>query len=185
MVNQENHIENHIFHLIKSNDKEAFNALFNDYYQKLCDFSYMIIKRKDLAEEVVADVFSNLWIKRERIEIKSSLKAYLYKSTKNMTISYIRKRNLEHENLEYVILEKAADGPNPEQTIIQKENIEAVHNILSVIPGKSRVVFKMHRIDNLKYREIAEILEISNKSVEKHMGKAIKIMSEYKEKMVI
>ena len=185
MSNQENHIENHIFHLIKSNDKVAFKALFNDYYQKLCDFSYMIIKRRDLSEEVVADVFSNLWIKRERIEIKTSLKAYLYKSTKNMTISYIRKRKLEYENLEYIILNKASGDLDPEQKIIQRENIEAVHNILSIIPGKSKIVFKMHRIDNLKYREIAEILEISNKSVEKHMGKAIKIMSEYREKIVI
>lgn len=67
-------------------------------------------------------------------------------------------------------------GPKPDDNIIYKESKNTVEKLLNNIPNKSRIVFKMHRIDNLKYREIAEILDISQKTVEKHMGKALKII---------
>ncbi len=173
-----------LFNRVKDGNKLAFNTIFEKYYADLCEFSFMMINSKQLAEEVVADVLANIWIKRSHIEISQSLKAYLYKSTRNMTISYIRKKKKNTFNIGDKESIQLTSDSNPEFDIIQKENVASLENILSIIPERSRLVFRMHRIEKLKYREISEILEISQKTVEKHMGKAIKIMREYRETMI-
>lgn len=163
-----------LFNRIKSGDKIAFNELFERHYSDLCEFSYQIISNKQLAEEIVADVFAGIWIKRNKLEVKTNLKSYLFKSTKNTTISYIRKRKKYMLNLEDLLnFQPEADG-NPEKDIIKTENLKSYEDLLLVIPERSRMIFKMHRFDNLKYREISDILNISIKTVEKHMGIALK-----------
>ena len=177
--------EINIFNRIKNDDKQAFNILFEEYYGRLCEFSYRIIANKQLSEEIVADVFAKIWIKRHRIEITGSIRAYLFQSTKNTTLSYLRKRKKETVNFDDLINFQFKDESNPEKELISNENLKSYENILSVIPEKSRAVFIMHRFDRLKYREISAILGISQKTVEKHMGKAIKLMREYKKNMVV
>jgi RNA polymerase sigma-70 factor (ECF subfamily) len=177
--------EINIFNRIKNDDKQAFNILFEEYYGRLCEFSYRIIANKQLSEEIVADVFAKIWIKRHQIEITGSIRAYLFQSTKNTTLSYLRKRKKETVNFDDLINFQFKDESNPEKELIRNENLKSYENILSVIPEKSRAVFIMHRFDQLKYREISSILGISQKTVEKHMGKAIKLMREYKKNMVV
>jgi RNA polymerase sigma-70 factor (ECF subfamily) len=177
--------EINIFNRIKNDDKQAFNILFEEYYGRLCEFSYRIIANKQLSEEIVADVFAKIWIKRHQIEITGSIRAYLFQSTKNTTLSYLRKRKKETVNFDDLINFQFKDESNPEKELIRNENLKSYENILSVIPEKSRAVFIMHRFDRLKYREISSILGISQKTVEKHMGKAIKLMREYKKNMVV
>ncbi len=171
--------DNIIFKRIKNDDKDAFNILFEEYYAPLCEFSYRIISDKQAAEEIVADVFANIWIKRRKITITSSLKSYLFISTKNTTLSYLRKIKNKNVNIEGMMNFEPVDGSNPEKEVISKENLRSYEQILLIIPEKSRMVFMMHRFDKLKYREISEILGISIKTVEKHMGKAIKLMRDY------
>jgi len=177
--------EINIFNRIKNDDKQAFNILFEEYYGRLCEFSYRIIANKQLSEEIVADVFAKIWIKRHRIEITGSIRAYLFQSTKNTTLSYLRKRKKETVNIEDLVNFQFKDESNPEKELIKNENLKSYENILSIIPEKSRAVFIMHRFDRLKYREISAILGISQKTVEKHMGKAIKLMREYKNNMAV
>ena len=174
-----------LYNRIKEGNKFAFNTVFEKYYADLCEFSFLMIKNKQLAEEVVSDVLANIWIKKDTIEIKQSLRAYLYKSTRNMTITYIRKKKKNTFNIEDGNDFNLTSVSNPESDIIQKEEVESIENILNIIPERSRMVFRMHRIDKLKYREISEILEISQKTVEKHMGKAIKLVREYRADMNI
>ena len=154
----------------------AFNTIFDKYYEDLCEFSLLIVKNKESAEEIVADLFANLWINRGRYVVAQSLRAYLMRSTKNRTISYMRKKKIEVLSLDEVAFSYAQSETNPEEALIKSESGNNIENILSYIPEKSRLVFKMHRFENLKYREIADILEISQKTVEKHMGKALKIL---------
>ena len=177
--------EINIFNRIKNDNKQAFNILFEEYYGRLCEFSYRIIANKQLSEEIVADVFAKIWIERHQIEITGSIRAYLFQSTKNTTLSYLRKRKKETVNFDDLINFQFKDESNPEKELIRNENLKSYENILSVIPEKSRAVFIMHRFDRLKYREISSILGISQKTVEKHMGKAIKLMREYKKNMVV
>jgi len=176
---QGNTTETSIFNQVKADNKLAFNTLFETYYLELCEFSFHIVGNKELAEEIVADVFANIWLKRKSITINTSLKAFLFKSTKNMTISYMRKTKKDIVPLDDVLAFQANPNPEPDVKLIHQEAVDSVERLLSKIPNKSRIVFKMHRFDNLKYREIAEVLEISQKTVEKHMGKALSILRNY------
>jgi len=168
-----------LFKQLKAGNKLAFSSLFEDYYLELCEFSFRIVGKKELAEEIVADVFANIWLKRNQIIINRSVKAFLFKSTKNMTISYMRKKKNDTIPLDDILAYRANTSPKPDDTIIYKESVGSIEQLLALIPNKSRIVFKMHRFDNLKYREIAEVLDISQKTVEKHMGKALKILRNY------
>ena len=167
---------------LKQGDTDSFNLLFNKYYKELCNFSYLIISNKQLAEEVVADVFVKIWQKREDINITTSIKSYLYKSTKNTTISYIRKKRIDEISLDEMFNVQEVITSNPEDLIIQDETLVQIKDVLSILPTKSKLVFQMHRFNQLKYKDIAEIMNVSVKSVEKHMSKSMKILREYKTK---
>ena len=169
-----------LFKHLKKGSTSSFNMLFTKYYQDLCSFSNLIISNQQLAEEVVADVFVKIWQKKESIDITSSVKSYLYKSTKNTTISYIRKKKVEEISLDDIFNLQEENALNPETIIIQGETLEQIKDVLSILPKKSKLVFQMHRFNHLKYKDIAEIMNVSVKSIEKHMSKSMKILREYK-----
>lgn len=173
------------FNEIAQGNELAFNAIFDKYYKDLCEFSLLIVRNKESAEEIVADLFANIWIKRGNHHVETNLKGYLLRSTKNRTISYMRKKKMNIVSLDDVADVHAEQDTNPEKVLISQESGASVERILSFIPEKSRLVFKMHRFENLKYREIAEILEISQKTVEKHMGKALRILRGMQQQMDI
>jgi len=175
-----------LFDKIKNNNQKAFEELFNLYYQNLCDFSFLMINNKSCAEEIVADVFANIWIKRKKIKINKNVKSYLFRSTKNTTISYLRKRKNNIEIIEEDQLNVFNAGSIPDEQIINKETYLKLIKLLNIIPERSREVFILHRFNGFKYRDIAEILEISIKTVEKHMTKSLKLLREtYKNKSQI
>jgi len=169
-----------LFRHLKQGSTNSFEMLFTKYYQDLCSFSNLIISNQQLAEEVVADVFVKIWQKKEKIDIKTSVKSYLYKSTKNTTISYIRKKRINEISLDEIFNLQEENSSNPELLIIQDETLEQIKDVLSILPKKSKLVFQMHRFNQLKYKDIAEIMNVSVKSVEKHMSKSMKILREYK-----
>lgn len=167
-----------LFNLIKKNNQKAFEDLFNKYYQTLCDFSYMMTSNKSLAEEVVADVFANIWIKRKKIHIDKNLQSYLFKSTKNLTISYIRKNKKPIVFFDEDTFFSQSLFVNQEVKKTKKEMKVEAENLLKIVPERSREVFILHRYNELKYKDIAEMLNISVKTVEKHMSKALKLLRE-------
>lgn len=167
-----------LFEQIKKGNKSAFDMLFEKYYQQLCYFTETYTSDKYLAEELVADVFTIIWIKRKKIDINRSIKSYLYTCVKNEALMYLRKSRFITEDIREssLLVEQELD---PEKIIIKKENDLKAENILKLIPLKSRQVFILHRLDGFRYKEIAEIMSISIKTVENHMGKALKILREY------
>jgi len=169
-----------VFKQLKQGSVSSFNLLFDKYYHELCSFSNIIISNQQLAEEVVADVFVKIWQKKEFIEITTSVKSYLYKSTKNTTISYLRKKKVDEVSLDDIFNLQEENSSNPESIIIQGETLEQIKDVLSILPKKSKMVFQMHRFNQLKYKDIAEIMNVSVKSIEKHMSKSMKILREYK-----
>jgi len=161
-----------LFNKIKEGDKKAFEQLFSFYYDSLCNFAYLFVQDTQVAEEAVSDVFVNIWRKKERINIELNLKSYLYKSTKNAVISYTRKRKL---NIVSIDEYKDASGiETPETLLIKTEKTEHFNKILMTLPKKAGLVFRMHKVDGMKYREIAEVLGISEKTVENHMGNSLR-----------
>ncbi|MEA2042352.1 MAG: RNA polymerase sigma-70 factor [Bacteroidota bacterium] len=168
--------DSELFKQIKRSNQDAFSSLFNKYYKELCMYSQIISNNKSCAEEVVADVFANIWIKRKKIKINKNVKAYLFRSTKNTTISYIRKRNKNLITINDEQYKISANDSLPDKYILQKESEFKLKTLISQIPDRSREIFIMHRFSDLKYTEIAEILDISVKTVEKHITKSLKLL---------
>ncbi len=168
--------DTYLFKQVKKGRPQALAVLFEKYYEPLCNFAFLFLKDEKITEEIVDDVFINIWRKRDELRIHSNLKAYLYQSTRNGVISYFRKNNPEMESVEKTEnLKNPLPSVSPETLMIRKEIASKVTDLLEKLPAQAGLVFRMHKMDGLKYKEIAEILNISVKTVENHMGRALKI----------
>ncbi len=166
------------FYKIKRGDKETFNALFNEYYPTLFNYAYNLLENKELAEEIILDVFTHIWINRKKITIKTSIRNYLIISVRNKIFHYWRKKKILTQCLKNI---EISDNSTPEQNLIHSDEQKKVNQILQLIPYRSREIFILHKYNGLKYKEIAELLHISVNTVENHIVKALKILRKYYE----
>lgn len=169
--------DNELVHRITDGDKRSLDLLFKRYYQRLCFFSLQFVKNKNLAEEVVSDIFLNIWLKRGRLNITSSVKAYLYTAVRNQSINYLKKKDLNYEDLEVVDKESVIASLSPDHFLIYDELKDEIENMIKNLPEKRQLIFRMNRIDGLSYKEIAEILSISVNTVQNQMIEAVKYMT--------
>jgi len=174
----ENLSDNELFDNIKKDDASSLKILYEKYFESLCHFSIQFVKSVDLAEEVVSDVFTNIWFKRKDIGIKMSIKSYLYSAVKNQSLNYIKSEErlsgiFEKDSLQLVVYDR-----QPDEKVINQEIQDKIESIIEELPEKRGIIFRMNRIDGLSYKEIAEVLSISVNTVQNQMIKAIKYMSE-------
>lgn len=153
----------------------GLEALFQHYYSDLCRFAFSKLRKQEESEDVVQEVFVKLWQKRHSLQPSTSLKAYLLTATRNACFNLIekkkREKNLHQGYQENQVATKAeAGGPTPEE--IQSRIMEA----LDELPPKCRQVFELSRFEGMTYQEIADHLDISPKTVENQMGKALSIL---------
>lgn len=166
-----------LFEKIKQGDIELFEILFEKYYQPLCNFAFLFLKNEPLSQEVVSDIFVNIWMKKENIEIHTSLKSFLYQSTRNAVISSLRKKNPQFvRDFQDDI---STDIQTPETILLDREFENAMQDLIGELPKMSGLVLRMKKIDGLRYKEIAEVLNISEKTVENHITQAIKKMRKF------
>jgi len=167
--------EKQVIRRIRNGDEQAFEWLFRQYYEKLCQWAYHYLRDLDSSEEVVQELYYNLWKNRATLEFYVSVKSYLYKAVSNNCKMLIRKKG-RHDAIE---ADLASQNPGsvtePEELLEVKEIKEVVSKTLNELPEKPAQIFRMSRYERLKYREIAEKLSISIKTVEANMGKALKI----------
>jgi len=159
-------------------DNTAFEELFKTLFPSLVIFARKYLPDLDTAKEIVHNVFLNLWEKRENIDINTSLKSYLFTSVYNRCLNYIRDQSkfsrVEH-HLEKIEQEENLTAYNPlEEQELESKIVEALNNL----PEKCREIFMLNRFEGKKYAEIAEKLDISVKTVETQMSKALKILRE-------
>lgn len=161
-------------------DKEILNAqefeqAFDLYYTLVRNFLYYKCSNAELAEDVAQDAFVKVWETREKID-KSSLKAYIYTIANNLLINQLKREQLKFKflNLQTETKEKVT----PEFLMEMEEFDQKLQRTLAKIPDGAREVFLMNRIDGMKYHEIAEVLNLSMKAVEKRMSKALAILRE-------
>jgi RNA polymerase sigma-70 factor, ECF subfamily len=163
--------------LIHDGNKAAFEKLFKDYYDPLCGYAYTIVKDWDESDEVIQNVFFNIWNKRQTLQVNVPLKAYLYRAVHNECLN-----KLKHAKVK---LAYAADYKHKFSTvkvsdsashIDAKELERVIQQVLDALPDQCCKVFKLSRFENLTYPEISVKLGISVKTVESHMGKALKSM---------
>lgn len=151
---------------------------FRAHYQPLCNYAYTFLQDRDESEEIVQSVFMNFWEKRQAIEIKVSPKSYLYTMVRNACLNVIKHEKIKqrHAGEEIATAERVHEGVA--QHVISYELEDRIRQAIEVLPEQCRLIFKLSRFEELKYSEIAEQLDISIKTVENQMGKALKIMRE-------
>jgi RNA polymerase sigma-70 factor (ECF subfamily) len=167
---------------IRKGDITAFEALFHQYYNGLCGYAESLLGLKEVAEEVVQDVFFNIWKNRETLLIRHSLKSYLYRSAYNNSMMYLRKMRRELFMDDLSRPEAMMDDPDPSQILQLDEVSTLIARTLDGLPERTREIFRLNRQEGLKYREIAIKLSISEKTVEANMGKALKALRSNMEK---
>lgn len=159
---------------IIAGNEAAFDELFREYYRKLVYFSMNIVKNKDSAEEVVQDLFVSLWVKKERLKLQLSLKAYLYRAVYNNSVQFFKKQQRFVPN-NSDLNEEIPD--NYSDLLEQSELEERIYRTVEQLPEKCKEIFKLKRFEELKNREIAERLKISIKTVETQMTRALKYLT--------
>jgi len=159
---------------IRNGDKEVFESLFRSLYNSLVRYANTMVKNYDTSEDIVQDLFVKLWMERENINIESSLNGYLFRATHNKCLHY-----LEHKKVmdKYTNEIAAANNRTPEDPfeILSYTDLQSkVAGVIEKLPEQCGKIFCMNRFEGMKYREIAEGLSISVKTVEANMGKALK-----------
>lgn len=158
---------------IKGSDSGSFKILFYRYYEPIYYFFWSRTKSAELAKDFVQDVFTKLWQNRFNLNPELSMKAYLFRTANNLLIDFYRKKKT------YSIYQEDNFAHEPSENPFETYDVqEGVNKALLELPENLRIVFTMNRFDALKYSEIAESLNISVKTVESRMSKAIKILRE-------
>lgn len=159
-------------------DITAFEMLFRTYYQPLCNYAYTFLQDKEDAEEIVQSTFLLVWEKRETLAIRTSVRPYLYAMVRNACLNVIKHEKIKQKYAgeEMALADRSHESVS--QTVASHELEYRIKVAMEELPEQCRMVFKLSRFEELKYSEIAEQLNISIKTVENHMGKALRIMRE-------
>lgn len=157
-------------------DDKAFEQMFKAHYKELHSYANVMLRDEDTAEEIVQSMFLKFWEKRELLNVQTSIKAYLYKCVYNDSLNYLKHQKVKTKYQDFAVYtmndHHEAASSRVELTELQFKLQEA----LNELPEHCRTIFQMSRFEELKYREIAEQLDLSIKTVENQMGKALKIL---------
>ncbi len=155
---------------------EKVEMLFRKYYAGLCKSLYKILRDATLAEDLVQEVFLKVWEKRETLQMDEGIQSYLYRSCYNTALNFLKqqKHNTDIDTLEVAV----PGGETAEKHLTFLETEAEVLRAIDALPPKTKMVFSLSRFEELSYKEIAERLDISVKSVEKHMGIALQRLRE-------
>ncbi len=157
-------------------DITVFEMFFRTHYQPLCAYAYTFLEDKEEAEEIVQTTFLSLWEKRASLNIRTAIRPYLYAMVRNACLNVIKHNKVKQMH----VVEETALSPQTHEGVadaVHASELEIhIQRAMNKLPEQCRLVFKLSRFEELKYAEIAEQLDISVKTVENHMGKALKIM---------
>jgi RNA polymerase sigma-70 factor (family 1) len=160
---------------IRQGDIQEYELLYHQYCQPLVLFANRFVYDLDFAENIVQDVFLNIWVNREKLDPAGNIKTYLYTLVKNSALNTIKHLKVEHNYKETVTIIES-DNNTPETDFSFKELEQTLNKVIKKLPEKCRTIFLMSRQDHLSYKEIAQVLGISVKTVENQMGKALKVL---------
>ena len=165
-----------LLHRIATYDDElAFKELYYIYYDRLFRFAMHFVKCEDICEEVVSDVFFNIWQNRRQLSHIENVESYLFKAIKNQSLHYTEKSKQHpvHDELSFT-MEYAIDTDNPESLLLNDELNKVLQYAIGSLPDKCRTIFKLVHEDGLPYKQIAEILGISVRTIDAQMAIATK-----------
>lgn len=170
-------MKDHLAMRIKLGDEQAFELFFNKFNVRLCVFSNNFLNDPEEAQEIVQDAFVKLWENRDEIDPEGSLKSYIYKIVQNLSINRLKKKEVASKYIEiYKLVYIEYHEFSAHESYVADELEEHMTDTISQLPSRCQKIFKLSRNEGFKYREIAEILNISSKTVEVQMAKALKIL---------
>ena len=161
--------------LIQGNET-AFEKVYKTHFKALHSYAFTILREQFLAEEMVQAVFLKIWEKREGLSIQTSLKAYLYRSVYNESLNFLKHQKVKLKYNSYLTHQMKYETDNASNRVQHRELENRLHKALNQLPQQCRTIFQLSRFEELKYQEIADRLNISIKTVENQMGKALKIL---------
>src|SRR4051812_36270216 len=163
---------------LKKGDETAFEKVFKTHFDSLYKYAYTLLKNESAAEEVTQQVFFKIWEKRESLPDETILKAYLYRAVHNESLNHIKRQKVRTGYQMFAIGNTGQVINNASGKVDMAELQQELHKAMNELPEQCRTIFQMSRFEDMKYREIAEELNISPKTVENQMGKALKILRE-------
>lgn len=177
-------IESHLVREIRNGNEQAYEELFFEYYYQLCRFAVKITKCNELARDAVQEVFFRIWENRESLNIRYSLKAYLNQAVRNHALNMMGQQGarqrlwvrLKDEGSEL----QTAPGVNRGNSRAREldELVCQIWILVEDMPERRKQVFELHRKHGLNYQEISEVMGIARKTVENHMGRALRELRE-------
>ncbi|NGM62181.1 RNA polymerase sigma-70 factor [Sphingobacterium sp. SGG-5] len=161
---------------LKSGDVNAFRRIYNDHWATVYYQVFRVLKNEEDTKDVVQEVFSSLWIHREKLLDKTNLSAYLYVQARNRVLNLIASQKVRSDYL--LSVAKYADRLHnmTEELIDSRELLRRVQQEIDQLPAKMREIFELSRKDDLSHREIAERLQISPETVKKQIKNALKLL---------
>ncbi|MCG8308546.1 MAG: RNA polymerase sigma-70 factor [Cytophagales bacterium] len=174
----ESKVENWVRLFAYEDDELAFKKFFDHYFPRLFEIARHFTFNREISEEIVSEVFIKVWKNRNTFGSVSDHFSYLYTAVKRQSINKLRKKSYEPDNYEDIDKHIIAEAQNPQNALIEKQLLEKYASVIESLPEQQQLVFKLAKEDGLTYRAIAELMEISVKTVEMHMSKALKKIRE-------
>jgi RNA polymerase sigma-70 factor, Bacteroides expansion family 1 len=155
-------------------DQAALWQLHMHYYHRLYAYVLPFVQLKEAAEEITNDVFLEIWQRRRLLNKVIQPELYLFVCAKNKALHYLKKRSLPFESLDHIRDTECVLEMDPYEQLISSEMLKQINQAIAALPPKCRMIFRMVKENNLKYREVAELLDISEKTVENQMSIALR-----------
>ncbi len=163
-----------LIRLIQYGDEKAFNYIFDTYFVPMCRYGYIYLNSREEAEEVALDIFIHLWEKRLELNIRLSLKSYLFQSMRNRCLNALRDKK------QTCPLETIGELKQEEYPFLEMQELNRlIEEAVLSLPEKCREVFQRSREEQQTYQEIATEMHISTKTVEAQISKALKRIKEH------
>lgn len=163
---------------IRDDHVDSFELLYHRYMRKLYYFSFNYLKIKEEAEEIVQTVFINLWEHRKSLDDSLSIKSYLYKSTTNPVYNQLKRNALRNKWVEQKLLKPEPASNETFEQIYYHDLEQTIDQIIAKLPPQQRKIYILNRIEGLSYEEISKQLDLSVRTVENQMYRALKVIKE-------
>jgi RNA polymerase sigma-70 factor (ECF subfamily) len=164
---------------LRLGNQVAFTMLFRKYYRDLVIFGGNFLHDKDLCEDIVQNLFLKLWTHREKLEIDSSFKSFLLRSVQNSCLDELRHRKVVQEHENYSGLMDPADHQDTEDYVLYSDLKSSLDEAMEKLPVVCREAFQLNRFEGMKYKEIADRLHVSERTIEVRIGRAIGLLRYY------
>lgn len=159
---------------IAKGNELAFQKFFNAYYPKLLHFSFVILKDNEIAKDVVLEVFEKVWEKRTQLLSVENIDKYLFVLIKNKSIDQLRKlKELIMVDDDEAPVVEMIQSRSPEHELIDKELYDQLNKVILGLPEKCRLVYRLIKEDGMSYKEVAELLNVSPKTIDNHVNIAM------------